>query len=338
LFQNPIGEFAISILQPEADVVPLLRDYISYRIWAAPATISVYVFTGWFLGMQDSKSALVLAVIINGVNAALSYYLVYEVGMQMAGVALGTVIAQYIGFVIAFFLLAKKYQLGIFKLKENLIYRLRKGKSWKEFLSVNSDILIRTLCLIFTLSFFKAKAANIDPVLGAANILLLEFISLSAYGIDGFAFAAESISGKYFGKKDKRNLIRSIKYSFIWGIGIAIGLSLLFLFLGEEILQLLTDKQIVVEAALPYLFWLILAPIVNSFAFIWDGIYIGTTASSSMRNTMLIATIFVFLPAFYLFFPTYHNHGLWFSLTLFMLMRGLLLTFLFKPKVLSRLS
>jgi MATE family multidrug resistance protein len=338
LLQWPLRELATQVLQPEAAVIPLLERYIDFRIWAAPATISIFVFSGWLLGMQDSRSALILALIINGSNAILSVLFVYGFGYSIGGVALGTVVAQLLGFISGLFILSKKYDLPPSKITHQLWKRLNQGKSWKEFISVNSDILIRTLCLIFTLSFFKAKAANIDPILGAANILLLEFISISAYGIDGFAFAAESISGKYFGRSDKSNLIKSIKYAFFWGFVIAVALAAIFYFFGYDILSLLTNKQQVVERAMPYLPWLILAPLVNMLAFIWDGIYIGTTSSASMRNSMLISTLLVFLPAYFYFFDKYFNHGLWLALTLFMLARGLFLTILFKPKVLSRIN
>lgn len=338
LFQWPLREFATQILQPEAAVTPLLERYVDFRIWAAPATISIFVFTGWLLGMQDSRSALFLALIINGSNAVLSVLFVYGFGYSIGGVALGTVVAQFLGFISGLLILSRKYNLTPSKIIEQLWMRLNQGKSWKEFISVNRDILIRTLCLIFTLSFFKAKAANIDHVLGAANILLLEFISISAYGIDGFAFAAEAISGKYFGRGDKTNLIKSIKYAFLWGFLIATALAATFYFLGYDILSLLTDKQKVVEGAMPYLPWLVVAPLVNMLAFIWDGIYIGTTSSASMRNSMLISTLLVFLPAYFYFFDKYFNHGLWLALTLFMLARGVFLTILFKPKVLDKIN
>jgi MATE family multidrug resistance protein len=336
LLQLPIQWLSLLILNADTVIEPLLREYISYRIWAAPATISVYVFTGWFLGMQDSRSALALAITVNGMNALLSFLFVYSFEWEISGVAMGTVLAQYLGLLSAFFILSKKYDLPLLKVVENI--RSSASGSWKEFIKVNSDILIRTLCLIFTLSFFKAKAANIDPILGAANILLMEFITISAYGIDGFAFAAESISGKYFGKRNVVMLLRSVRYSFFWGILLAIGLAVVFLLFGRNILELLTDKQNVVEAAMPFLFWLILAPLVNITAFIWDGVYIGTTSSASMRNTMLISTLLIFLPAYFMLFPIYQNHGLWLALTLFMFSRGVFLSLLFKSKVISRIS
>lgn len=335
LLQYPIELLSVTLLQPDSSVSPFLSEYIQYRIWAAPATISVYVFTGWFLGMQDAKSALILALVVNGMNAFLSFLFVYQFDMQIAGVAIGTVVAQYLGLITAFVILVSRYKIGWSSILPNLNHHL--AGSWKEFIRVNSDIFIRTLCLIFTLSFFKAKAANIDPVLGAANILLLEFITLSAYGIDGFAFAAESISGKYFGKGNVQLLKSSVNHSFFWGFLLAIFIAVIFFFFGEQILGMLTDKEIVIQAALPYLNWLVLAPLVNIVAFIWDGVYIGTTTSRSMRNTMLISTVFIFLPAYYLLFPIYQNHGLWFSLTLFMAVRGILLTLLFKRKVIARI-
>jgi len=338
LLQIPIERLSIQILNAEEAVNPLLSEYIFLRIWAAPATIAVYVFTGWFLGMQDSKSALILALVVNGTNAIMSWLLVYQFNMEIKGVALGTVIAQYAGLIAASILLLRKYRISLLQLIKDNLSSSDPDMAWKNFILVNSDILVRTLCLIFTLSFFKAKAANIDPILGAANILLMEFITISAYGIDGFAFAAESICGKYFGQKNVPMLNKSVKYSFVWGVIIAIVLALIFFLFGRNILGLLTDKTSVIDAAMPFVPWLILAPLVNTFAFIWDGIYIGTTTSSSMRNTMLISTVIVFLPAYYFFFPIYENHGLWLSLTLFMFSRGVLLSILYPKKVLARIN
>jgi len=332
--QAPIIKFALLIIQPDEAVVEPLLEYFNIRIWAAIATISIYVLTGWLLGMQDSKSALALSLVVNGVNALLSYSLVTYFGWGIKGVAWGTVIAQYVGFVVALLIIRYKYQIVL--LKQSFIW-VKDRKAWGNFLGINSDIFIRTLCLIFAMSFFKTKAGNIDPILGAANILLLEFITISAYGIDGFAFAAESISGKYFGIGMRSEFKKSINLTFRWGFGIATFLSLIFAFYGESLLYILTDKLEVVQKALIYLPWLIAAPIVNSFAFIWDGIYVGTTASKTMRNTMLFATLFVFLPTFYLSIYFWGNHGIWFAFSLFMFSRGVLLHFFAKQSIYSRI-
>jgi MATE family multidrug resistance protein len=334
LLQWPLKEFALLLIDPDTEVIKPLITYFNYRIYAAPATISIYVLTGWLLGMQDSKAALFLAVVVNGINAVLSYTLVHSFQLDIAGVAMGTVIAQYIGLIFGFVILWRKYQLTPVKLFSS---RDRSSSSWASFISVNSDILIRTLCLIFTMSFFKTKAGNIDPILGAANILLLEFITISAYGIDGFAFAAESICGKYFGKSNKELFMKSIKVSMSWGIGIAFILSFIYWAFGEEILSLLTNKTSVIEAALVYLPWLIIAPLINAFAFIWDGIYVGAIASKAMRNAMIFSTFFIFLPAFFLGKNLLMNHGMWLAFSLFMLARGLIQTLMVSKHIYRRI-
>ncbi|MAC95282.1 MAG: MATE family efflux transporter [Flavobacteriales bacterium] len=334
LFQYPLKEAALFLINPESEVVAPLSTYFNYRIFAAPATISLFVISGWLLGMQNAKWAMILALTVNGINAVLSFVLVHYFKLNIAGVAIGKVIAQYSGLLIAILIFKSKYELNI-QLSD--FRRILKSKGWRSFISVNSDILIRTLCLIFTMSFFKTKAGNVDPILGAANILLLEFISISAYGIDGFAFAAEALSGKYFGLGKKESFMKSVKVAMKWGLGIAVLLSIVFVFFGEELLFVLTNQKEVLNAALVYLPWLIAAPIINSFAFIWDGIYVGTTTSKAMRNTMIFSTFVIFLPAFFIGDHYLNNHGIWLAFSLFMLSRGVFQSFLAKSYIFNRL-
>lgn len=334
ILQIPIQKLALFLIDPDVSVVEPLISYFKIRIYAAPATISLFVITGWLLGMQDSKSALLLAILINSLNAVLSYFFVNYTALSISGVALGTVIAQYMGFFIGLVILQVKHQIRLLCLFKSV----QSKKSWNSFLSVNSDIFIRTLCLIFVMSYFKTEAGNIDPILGAANILLFEFITISAYGIDGFAFAAESISGKYFGQGEMKTFKKSVKISMLWGISIALFLALQFSFFGKSLLSMLTNKEQIILAAMNYLPWLIAAPIVNAFAFIWDGIYVGTTSSKAMRNTMLISTFAVFLPLFYLARTYLGNHGMWLAFTLFMFARGLLQTILANQYIFNRLK
>lgn len=202
---------------------------------------------------------------------------------------------------------------------------------------VNTDIIIRTLCLIFTLAFFKVMSVKEGETIGAANILLLEFIAIAAYGIDGFAFAVEAISGKYFGAKDKVNLKKAIRYCFYWGLSFGSLYSLIYLFFGTTILQLLTSQNNVVNMASDYLIWLILFPVLSVIPFIWDGVFIGVTASKAMRNTMLFSTFIIFLPSFYLLQHYFGNHGIWGAMILFVLARGLSQSILAKRVVYDRI-
>lgn len=332
LFQDILFDWAIQLIEPDSKVIADLWTYLDIRIYAAPATISIYVLTGCLLGMQDAKSALFLAAIVNGINVSCSYLLLTQLNMGIAGTAWGTVIAQYLGFLVGLLFLWNFHQNQLYPIRK-VWNRVKKG-NWA-FFRLNADLMIRTLCLIFALSFFKTKAGNAGLILGAANILLLEFISLSAYGIDGFAFAAESISGLYFGKGIKEKFKESVRVSFYWGMGSALFFCLLFYLFGRNILSFFTQNEEIIEVAMNYLPWLIVAPLFNALAFIWDGIFIGATASTWMRNSMLLATFLVFLPSFYLLESLFENHGIWLALSLFMLARGIIQTLVY-PKVILK--
>jgi MATE family multidrug resistance protein len=332
--QSYILQLSNFLIDSNSNIRGLIHEYFSIRIWAAPATILTYVFTGWFLGMQNSKSVLYLTLIVNFGNALLSYLFVFVFDMDIRGVAWGTLIAQYAG--LAFCLLYfKSIYIEYFK------FSLKRGNSIlfgiNKLLFLNGNIFIRTFLLIFVLSVFKVVAGNIDSQIGAANILLLEFVTISAYGIDGFAFAAEALCGKYFGTNKIELFKKAVKTSFVWGLCCGLLFSVLFYFFGSFILSILTDKIKIIDLAIVYLPWLVLAPFVNSIAFIWDGVFIGATASKLMRNSMVISAITYFV----VYKPLenfYGNNGLWLGLTIFMLSRGILQSILYKKIILNRIS
>ena len=334
LLSKLIFNSSMLLLQVEPALQELISDYFFIRIHAAPFTISIFVLTGWLLGMQDAKAALFIAIVVNVVNVILSALLVLYYELDITGVAYGTVVAQIIGCIFAWQLIKKKYQVNILSFGK---LQSSNNLSWLDYIRINADIFVRTICLLAVLSFFKVQAAQLNETLGAANLLLLEFITISAYGIDGFAFAAESISGKYFGLGDKISFKQSIKKLMHWGIGIGSVFSIIFLLFGQHILALLTNKQDVIAMANIYMPWLIIAPIINAFAFIWDGIYLGVSATKLMRNTMLISTVLFFL--FYsILVGRLNNHGIWLSLTLFMLARGIFQTLPAKKFIIGRLD
>jgi MATE family multidrug resistance protein len=181
-------------------------------------------------------------------------------------------------------------------------------------------------------------SAKEGDLIGAANILLLEFTAIAAYGIDGFAFAVEAISGKYFGAKDKINFTKAIRYCFYWGLGFGACYSLVYLFFGEVILKVLTSQNEVIEIASNYLIWLVIFPLLSVVPFIWDGVFIGVTASKAMRNTMLFATFIVFIPAYYILQNYWGNHGIWLAMLLFVVARGVSQSVIAKKVVYSKLD
>ncbi|WP_299463136.1 MATE family efflux transporter [uncultured Microscilla sp.] len=327
LLQAPLAHVSFMLIQGSTEVEHIARSYFYIRIYAAPAALGLYALNGWFLGMQNAKAPLFISVLVNVANIGLNYLLVVRWGMKAEGVALGTVMAQYMGFLAAIGIFAWRYR----KLFKYIVLKkaFQKADLWV-FFKVNNDIFIRTLALISTFSFFYAESAKYGDQMLAVNSLLMQFLSLMAYGVDGFAFAAESLVGKAIGAKDGTLLHKSIRYIFRWGIGLAGLFSFTYWLAGEAVLGIMTDKTQVIVLASEFMPWVVLAPLVNAFCFIWDGIYIGATASKAMRNTTIIATFAVFLPAYFSTQHWWQNHGLWFAFTLFMATRGIGLAWLAK--------
>ena len=323
LFQWPVSQLAFYLIDASEDVEIHARIYFNIRIYAAPATLSLYAFHGWFLGIQNARYPLYLTLIVNFLNIVCNLVFIKIFHMAADGVALGTVLAQYFGMIIAFYLMFRKFPQLLRKIAISKILNI---PALKRFFAVNLDILIRTILLIFAFAFFIAKSAEFGDDVLAANTILMQFWNILAFGIDGFSFAAESIIGKYVGAKDKAGLLKAIRYIFIWGMGLAICYSIIYLIFGKAIIGIFTDKNTLVLLTFSYLGWTLIAPLINSVCYIWDGIYIGATASVAMRNSTIVATLLVFLPAYFITKPIFGNHGLWLSMTLFMLARGLTLS------------
>ncbi|MBK7030542.1 MAG: MATE family efflux transporter [Bacteroidales bacterium] len=298
-------------------------NYYHIRIFAAPATLVLYALTGWFIGMQNAKIPMFLSISLNLLNIALSLMFIRVFGLASRGIAWANLLSQYLGLLMGLFFVWLYWK----KLKKYA--NIRKALSWdqfRQFIHVNKDIFIRTLCLIFTLSFFTIQSANTSDTILAVNTLLFQFFYFFSYFVDGFAYAAEALTGRYIGSRDKKNLHRSVRLLFIWATGIATLFTIVYLVFGNLILRMLTDNQQVLLAAKPYLVWIVIIPFVTFSAFVWDGIFVGATASKAMRNSMVIITTVIFLPAYYLLEPVMGNHGLWLAMMLFMGSRGIFLT------------
>jgi MATE family multidrug resistance protein len=319
LLQYPIQWAAFKMLDGSPQVTSLARQYFYIRIYAAPATLALYSFYGWFLGMQNARIPMAIAILVNSVNISLNFLFVYAFHMHSNGVALASVIAQYTGLLLAIWFLLKKYKdfarriaLKILLKKEGLMI----------FFKVNGDIFIRTLLLIFVLTFFTGISARISNKILAVNTLLFQFFFFFSYFADGFAFAGEALTGKAKGSGSLLLLKKTVNRLFVWGLGIALFTSLIYLIGLKYFMYILTDNVAIINLTKEYSWWVVLLPLTGIAAFIWDGIYVGVTAAKAMRNTMILSTIFVFLPAFYLFFPYLGNNGLWLALQIFMISRG----------------
>lgn len=325
ILQIPIANLAFSLIKTEPEIKILVQQYFYIRVWAAPATIGLYSILGWFIGMQNARSPMLISILVNVLNLALSALFILGFGMKSDGVALGTMIAQYCGFILAVFILVKYYG-KLFKYWS--LEQMKRIKELFAFFNVSKDILIRTLCIIGVFTFITSQSAAINKETLAVNSLLLQFLLFFSYMIDGFAYAAEALVGRYVGANDKSSLRKCVNRLLIWGSVLAMMFGLTYLIFRENILYVLTNDTSIIELAKEYIFWTIILPFVAFGAFLWDGIYIGATASSSMRNAMIISTLGVFTPTYYVSYQYIGNHGLWLALCLFMLSRGLLLHFM----------
>jgi MATE family multidrug resistance protein len=330
--QSLIAWLGFSLLQGDEAIKTLATQYFYIRIYAAPATLGLYVFHGWFLGMQNARSPMVLTIFVNLLNIVFNIIFVLQMGMKADGVALGTVCAQYLGLALAVGIFFAKYRPYVSLFERRQIFRLA---AIKRFFAINIDIFIRTVCLVFTFAFFTSASAGINSLTLAANQILLQYISLMSYAVDGFAFAAESLVGRYVGAKDSAHLKKSIQYLFYWGVGFGTAFALAYGMAGKTLLRIFTDQIEIIHAAAPFVWWVVAISLAGSVAYMWDGVYIGATVTNAMRNMMLIATVAVFLPTYYLTISGMGNHGLWLALLLFMVARGLTLALLAKRHILS---
>ena len=302
---------------------PLIAEYFTTRMWAAPATMMMYVLMGWFFGLQNAIYPMIITIIINIVNIIVSYMLVHHYGMDIRGVALGTVIAQYTGVLLCFVAVAYKYRQY---LSSELIKAASKVSELIDFFKVNSNLFIRTVCLTFVFAYFYRESSIAGALALAANAILLQFVNWMSYGIDGFAYAAESMVGKYKGAGDRFNLSRSVKLSFLWGLILAIAYSLVYFMYYDGLLHLFSSDSDVIDFALRYKTWMVVFPVIAFACYIWDGVFIGLLASKEMRDSMILAVI-VFLGLYHFVKLGDPLQGLWLAMFSFLIMRGVLLTY-----------
>ncbi len=317
--QLPIQGLAMLLLEASVEVESYASEYFYIRIWSAPATLLTYVMIGWFLGMQNARGPLYLLLIINLTNIALDLLFVWGLGMDVDGVALASVISEYIGVMVGLWLVKRELKLYPGQwIKQQLIDAVK----LRQMMVLNHNIFIRTLCLMFSFAFFTAQGAKHGDIVLAANAVLMNFQTFMAYGLDGFANAAEALVGKAVGQENKQQFKQAVHTATVWSAGIAILFTLLYLFFGVQLINLLTDIEAVRNMAYLFLPWLVVSPLLSVWSYLFDGIFIGSTRSAEMRNTMLISTFLCFLPAWYLL-QAYGNHGLWAALMVFMLARGI---------------
>lgn len=318
ILQYPLGTFSFYLMNISLNQYDLVETYFYIRIWAAPATLGLYALMGWFFGMQNVIYPLILTVVINVVNIIFSFLFIIHFGMDVEGVAYGTLIAQYAGLLLGLFLFYYKYSHFLPHFQRRAILE---WQALQQFLSINTDIFIRTFCLTFAFGFFYSQSSSGGEMILAANVILLQFLNWMSYGVDGFAFASESLVGKYKGANNEQKTKQAIRLSFVWGMTLAMLFSLVYGLGGEQILYIFTNQEDVILATLPFLGWMIVFPVLSTPCYLWDGIFIGLTAAKAMRNCMIVAFV-IYLLVWYISPAT--NHGLWLALLIFMMARGLL--------------
>ncbi|MBO5824798.1 MAG: MATE family efflux transporter, partial [Prevotella sp.] len=322
LLQVPIAWLAFSLMSPTAEILPFALRYFYICIWGAPAMLGLYGLTGWYIGMQNTRLPMFISIMQNVVNIAMSCLLVYCFGMKVEGVAIGTVVAQWAGFLVGLFLLKRNYwRMAKYFQRPGIFLR----SAMVRFFSVNRDIFLRTLCLVAVNMYFTSAGAQQGAVILAVNTLLMQLFLLFSYVMDGFAYAGEAMAGKYYGAGNMVALRDTVWRVFRWGGMMALLFTIVYIQGGSDFLSLLTDEQSVVAASAEYLPWAVLIPFAGLAAFVWDGIFIGLTATRSMLMSLVFSALAFFAICFTLV-PFFGNHALWLALVVYVIVRGLVLT------------
>ena len=345
LLQVPLRELGLLIMQPTEEVRRLTVTYYNICIWGAPATLGLFALNGWFIGMQNSKIPMAIAITQNIVNILVSLILVFGIGMRVEGVASGTLIAQWCGFLMGCLLCWRKYfgKKPIAPKLQPITYYLSPSTlnlqpstlnpqpspiTYRQFFSINRDIFLRTICMVCVMMFFTSAGSWQGEVVLAVNTLLMQLFILVSYIMDGFANAGEALSGKFYGAGDNASLKQTVSRLFFWGMVTTVAFTVVYVIGGNQFLGLLTNESSVVEASTTYVWWAYLIPLCSVAAFMWDGIFIGLTASRQMLQSMFAAAVTFFI-VYYTTIGPLGNHGLWLAFLCYMIVRSVVQTLLY---------
>jgi len=357
LLQVPLRWLSLWLMGPSTEVAVLVRAYFNICIWGAPAMLSLYVMTGWFIGMQDTRTPMVVSITQNIINIVASLVLVFGFKMQIEGVALGTLIAQWSGAVMAWGKANPRRPTPLSsegkrptpqplpcregsempnqaenqgesqaeRVSTPLLSREGLGGgsfSSSSFFHANFDLFLRTICLVAVNLFFTSAGARQGDMLLSVNTLLMTFFTLFSYVMDGFANAGEALCGKYDGSTSPQSLQAVIRHLFRWGWLMVVLFTAVYALGGRGFLGLLTDEASVVDAAMEYLPWALLIPVAGMAAFVYDGIFIGLLKTRGMLVASAVAMV-VFFGLYFALFPLWGNHALWLALIVYLALRGL---------------
>lgn len=319
--QSPIRWLLLAAISPSEAVHTHASQYFSIIIWGAPATLATMSLTGWFIGMQNSTYPLAVSMVVNAVNIVCSLCFVFAMRLGFIGISLGTLAAQWCGFILSAFFAARMMR------KETLGYAPRVEEMLRglgRFFSVNRDIFLRSLCVMAVMLFFTATGARSGNMTLAVNALFMQLYLLYSHFMDGFAYAGEALVGKYAGAADKHSLRRCVSHLFAWGWSLAAIFAFAYGVFNHEVMSLFSDKPEVVAFAAAYRWWIALAPIAGMAAFIWDGVFVGLTATRQMLLSLAGATA-VYFTIYFLFPLADANDCLWTAFLAYLAVRGVIL-------------
>ena len=309
IVQGLVFRAAFALAPASAEVETLTRGYLAIRIWGAPAAISLYAVTGWLIALERTRSVLVLQVWMNGLNIGLDFWFVLGLGWGVEGVAIASLIAEWGGLALGLWLCRAGFSGGQWCDWARVFDRAR----MRLMMTVNGNIMLRSVLLQGAFTSFVFFGAQYGDVTLAANQVLLQFLEITAFGLDGFAFAAESLVGQAVGARSMERVRRASVVTSQWGVGGAVLLGVSFWFVGPWIIDLMSTEPDVRLAARDYLAWVAAAPLIGIASWMFDGIFIGATLSREMRNTMLIS-VAVYVAALLILTAAWGNHGLWAAL------------------------
>lgn len=335
VLQVPLFRLAMWFVEPDGNIVEIIHTYYNICIWGTLPSLALYAFTGWFVGMQNTKLPMVISITQNVVNICLSCLFVYGAGMKIEGVALGTLLAQWCGALMAVTLLLIRYKdvcrkidfrkMAIPTVMSIVMPKKLQRAGWNvgdgDNNKVNTILFIRTLFLIAVNLYFIEAGARGGAVTLAVNSVLMQMFILYTYVMDGFAFAAEALCGRYYGAEERDNFNRALHGVWLWAVGLTVIYTLAYAFGGTSFLALLTDDATIRTAAMEYMPWAIAIPFCGVAAFVWDGVFVGMTRTKWMMWGTFGGAVAFFLLYFSLY-PYMHNHALWLAFNAYLLMRG----------------
>ena len=320
LLQYPLGELSLWIMNGSQ----MVSDYFYARIWAVPAGIMLFGLNGWFTGMQNAVIPMWTSIFINILHVLLSLWFVFGFDMAIVGIAYASVVAQWSGMLLSLLLLVLCFRKTLHKID---IAKVLDVNALKEFFKVNGDIIIRTFCIVMVYTFFTAASARMgSDIVLAVNTMLLQLFTLFSYMNDGFAYAAEALTGRFVGAKDELSLRRCIKRCVVWALGTAVVCILIYLFWWQDIMGMFVGEKSqlpeILAVASEYIGWVIVIPMAAALPFLMDGIMVGATLTRILRNSMLLSTV-AYFGLYYSLYPIIGNDALWLAFTAYMALRGI---------------